>query len=81
VLTPRGNAARAKVAATDAAISLSKSQAVGAVSADEAARATIERIQADIDDGVLKAPRDGRVQYRVVQLGEVVSGGGEVLNL
>lgn len=75
------SAAVAKVAATDAAISLAKSEAVGAESAVKAAQATIERIQADIDDGVLKAPRDGRVQYRVVQPGEVVSGGGKVLNL
>ncbi len=47
----------------------------------EAARATIERIQADIDDSVLRSPRDGRVQYRVAQPGEVLSAGGVVLNL
>ena len=30
---------------------------------------------------VLKAPRNGRIQYRVVEPGEVVSAGGRVLSL
>ena len=45
------------------------------------AQATIERIQADINDSTLKAPRDGRVQYRVAQPGEVLTAGGKVLNM
>ena len=53
----------------------------GAESNIEAASATIERIQADITDCALKAPRDGRVQYRVSQAGEVIGSGGRVLNL
>ena len=75
------SAARAQVAATDAAIASAHAQLLGAHSAVEAAKATIERIQADIADCDLKAPRDGRVQYRVAQPGEVVSVGGRVLNL
>ncbi|MFZ3121101.1 MAG: HlyD family efflux transporter periplasmic adaptor subunit, partial [Variovorax sp.] len=43
--------------------------------------ATIARIQADITDSALTAPRDGRVQYRVAQPGEVLAAGGKVLNL
>lgn len=35
----------------------------------------------DIDDSALTAPRDGRVQYRVAQAGEVLAAGGKVLNL
>ena len=58
-----------------------KSQIVSAEALVEAAQATVERIQADLDDSVLKAPRDGRVQYRVVQPGEVVAAGGAVLNM
>ena len=46
-----------------------------------AAKARIQRIQADIDDSTLKAPRDGRVQYRVAQVGEVLPAGGKVLNM
>jgi HlyD family secretion protein len=44
-------------------------------------RATIQRIKADIDDSALRSPRDGRVQYRVAQPGEVLNAGGAVLNL
>lgn len=75
------NASKARVAAADAAITTARSQVIGAEAAVEAARATIERIRADIDDSALKSPRDGRVQYRIAQPGEVVSVGGKVLNL
>jgi HlyD family secretion protein len=75
------SAAQAQVAAADAAISAAKSQIVDAQAAIEAAKATIERIQADIDDSTLYSPRDGRVQYRVAQPGEVLPAGGRVLNL
>lgn len=74
-------AAEAQVAAADAAIGTAESQVVGAQAAAEAALATIDRIQADIDDSALKAPRDGRVQYRVAQAGEVLGAGGKVLNM
>jgi len=53
----------------------------GSQSKVEATRAVIERIQADIDDSALHSPRDGRVQYRVAQPGEVLSAGGRVLNM
>ena len=74
-------AAKAQVAAADAAIASARSQIAGAQSSTDAAKANVERIQADIDDTLLKAPRDGRVQYRVAQPGEVVASGGRVLNL
>jgi len=75
------NASRAQAAAAEAAITTAGSQIRGAESAVEAARANIERIQADIDDSTLKSPREGRVQYIVARPGEVVAGGGRVLNL
>ncbi len=75
------SAAEAQSAAADAAISLAKSEVVGARAAVEAARATIERIAADIEDCTLRAPRDGRIQYRVAEPGEVLAAGGRVLNL
>lgn len=74
-------AARAQLAAVDAAITTARNQVIGARSQVDAARATIERIEADIRDSDLKAPTAGRVQYRVAQPGEVVGGGGRVLNL
>lgn len=54
---------------------------ISARSGVKAAQATIARIQTDIDDSVLTAPRDGRVQYRIAQPGEVLAAGGKVLNL
>jgi len=73
--------ARADVAAADAAIATAKSFVVTAEANVEAAQATIERIQSDIDDSALKAPRSGRIQYRVAQPGEVLNAGGKVLNM
>jgi HlyD family secretion protein len=74
-------AAQAQAAASDSAINTAKVQVVDAKAAVDAARAAIESIAADINDSVLKSPRDGRVQYRVAQPGEVLSAGGRVLNL
>ncbi|WP_020201673.1 MULTISPECIES: HlyD family secretion protein [Cupriavidus] len=74
-------AARAQVAAAQSAVEAARAQVVGARSTVEATQATINRIEADITDSELKAPRDGRVQYRVAQPGEVLAAGGKVLNL
>jgi len=74
-------AAQAQLAATEAGISTARAQVIDAETAVEAARAVIANIAAQIDDSTLKAPRAGRVQYRVAQPGEVLAGGGRVLNL
>jgi HlyD family secretion protein len=73
--------ARAQLAASAATMVTAEAGIAGALSAVEAVKATVDRIQADIKDSALKSPRDGRVQYRVVQPGEVVGGGGRVLSL
>lgn len=75
------SAAQAGQAAADAAINSAKSDVVAAEANIEATEATIERIEADIKDSRLRSPRDGRVQYRVAEPGEVLSAGGTVLNL
>lgn len=75
------SAARAQVAAAEAAIATARSEVLETQSSFEANKATVERIKADIDDGDLRAPRDGRVQYRVAQPLEVVGAGGRVLNM
>jgi HlyD family secretion protein len=75
------SAARAQVAAAEAGIITAKAQIAEAQAAVEATQASIDRFQADINDSELKSPRDGRVQYRVAQPGEVVGAGGRVLNL
>jgi HlyD family secretion protein len=73
--------ARAQVSASNAAIEAARTNIIQAQTRVEAAQATERRIQADIDDSELKAPRDGRVQYRVAEPGEVLAAGGRVLNM
>jgi HlyD family secretion protein len=73
--------AQAKLAAAQAGISAAKAQVVDAKAAVIAAQATVDRISDDIDDSSLKTPRDGRVQFKVAEQGEVLPAGGRVLNL
>ncbi|WEX11831.1 HlyD family efflux transporter periplasmic adaptor subunit [Chelativorans sp. AA-79] len=75
------DAARAQSASAEAGIATARASIVDAEAIVEAAEAAIERIQVEIDDSTLRSPRDGRVQYLVAQPGEVVAGGGRVLNL
>ena len=75
------SAAQSQVAEAQAGIVAAQSQVVEAQSGIDAAVATVERLQSEIADSVLKAPRDGRVQYRLVEPGEVIGGGGKVVTL
>ena len=74
-------AAQAQVAAALSAIEAAKAQVTGAESAVIAVQAAIARVQADIDDSILQSPRDGRIQFRIAQPGEVLGSGGKVLNV
>lgn len=74
-------ASRSQVVSAQAGIAAARSQVIEAQSAIEAATASTVRLQADIDDSELKAPRNGRVQYRVSQPGEVLAAGGKLLNM
>jgi len=74
-------AAKASLSASEAAIGAAKAQIIDAEASVVAAQAAIESIVADINDSTLRSPRDGRVQYRVAQPGEVLSPGGRVLNI
>lgn len=74
-------AAQAEVSATEAAIAAARAELVKAQSAVVSAEATVARIEADISDSALKAPRDGRIQYKIAQEREVLSAGGKVLNM
>lgn len=74
-------AARAQAAAAKAAIDAGEAQVKGAKSSVAATQATLDRIQSDIDDSELKAPRDGRIQYRLAQPGEVLAEGDKILNI
>jgi HlyD family secretion protein len=73
--------AEASKAAAEAGVGSAKAQVIDAQAAIEAARAAIDAIAAQIDDATLTAPRDGRVQYRVAQEGEIVGPGARILSL
>ena len=73
--------AKALVKQAEAEIQKAKADAAGSKAEVQAAKADIARIQADIDDSLLLAPREGRIQYKIAQGGEVVSSGGRILNL
>jgi HlyD family secretion protein len=75
------SSSQAIVAGADAAISTAKSQVIQAEAEVGAAQARIERLQADINDSTLKATREGRVQFRIAEPGEVLNAGGKVLNM
>ncbi len=73
--------ARAALESAKAQVSAARTSIIQAQTRVEAAQATERRILADIDDSELKAPRDGRIQYRVAEPGEVLAAGGRVLNM
>lgn len=71
----------ANAAAADAAVSSATSEVLDARAKVDAERATVQRIQANINDSELRSTVYGRVQYRVAEPGEVLPSGGRVLNL
>ena len=75
------SAAQAQAVAARSAVEAARAQVVGAESSVNASEATVARIDADIADSTLTSPRAGRVQYLIVQPGEVVSAGAPILNL
>lgn len=52
-----------------------------AQAATDAARAEVARIRSLLDDAVLRAPRRGRVEYRLAQPGEFLAAGAPVATL
>jgi HlyD family secretion protein len=73
--------ARTAVRTSEAAIRAARVQVVATAAAIEAAQASIDRIGVEIRDTELRAPRSGRVLYRLAEPGEVVGIGGKVLTL
>ena len=47
----------------------------------EAQKAAVKRIEVDINDSTIVARHDGRIQYRIAQLGEMVGSGAGILSL
>jgi HlyD family secretion protein len=87
ILMAKGAASReqyeavyAKWKAGEATLRAARSKVVEAQSAIEAAMAEADRLRVEIGEGVLVAPRRGRVQYRLAEAGEVLAPGGRVLD-
>ena len=75
------DATRTRRRTAQAALRAARVQVVATEAAIEAARASIERVAVDIADSVLRAPRAGRVLYRLAEPGEVLGVGGKVATL
>jgi len=73
--------AEATSAAAVAGVSSAQARIVDAEAAVDAARAAIDSITTSIEDATLTSPRDGRIQYRIAQEGEIVASGGRILSL
>jgi len=72
---------RAAQNVTEAALLAAKANLSDASAAIDAARAEVARIKTVLDDMELKAPRRGRIQYKLAQAGEVLGAGARVLTL
>jgi len=71
----------ARMLATRAELVGARASAVQTLSSIDAARATADRLRAEIKDAVLVAPIRARVERRLAEPGEVVGQGGRVLSL
>jgi len=67
--------------AAQATLDVARAHLAAAERAVEAAEAEVHRLEVVLDDTVLVAPIDGRVQYRLAEPGEVLAAGGRVVTL
>lgn len=70
-----------QVDGTNAALEASKARVEQATHALDAARHDVDLLQVNIADNTLVAPRDGRIQYRIANIGEVLPAGGKVFTM
>jgi HlyD family secretion protein len=87
-LVERGNATREllderrqQVDGATAALSAASARVSQAEHALAAAQHDVELLNVNIADNTLVAPRDGRVQYRIAYVGEVIPAGGKVITM
>lgn len=75
------SAAKSQLMEAQSAVSAAKAGVMQAQSAVDAAEAGAEKIREDIRDAALVSPINGRVLYRLVEPGEVMGVGSNVLTL
>jgi HlyD family secretion protein len=72
---------RTRVSTTQDAVAVAKSAVQAAEAAIAASNAEEQRMQHQIDDATLIAPKPGRVLYKTAQAGETLPAGGQVGSL
>jgi len=65
----------------DAQIEGSRAALAEAKAAQEAAQAQVAQIEAMLEDSILRTPVAGRVEYKLLQAGEVVAAGGRLVTI
>ncbi len=66
---------------TQAELEYAKASVIAAEGRVAEQKAELQRIESDIEDSMLIAAYDGRIQYLLAREGEVLSAGGRVMNL
>ncbi|MDK4718810.1 HlyD family efflux transporter periplasmic adaptor subunit [Rhizobium sp. CNPSo 3968] len=72
---------RSQLSVAEASVRAAQANRDATQAATEAARAEVARIQSLLQDAVLRAPRRGRVEYKLAQTGEVVAAGAPVATM
>jgi HlyD family secretion protein len=72
---------RQQLDAAQALETAAKARAIQAEHALDAATHDVELYQVNIADNTLVAPRDGRIEYRIANVGEVLPAGGKVFTM
>jgi len=70
-----------QVTSATAALNAANARAEQAGHALDAANHDVDLLQVNIADNTLVAPRDGRIQYRIANIGEVLPSGGKVFTM
>ncbi len=77
----RVDVGKTRVDTAHAACEAARAQVADAAATIEATRAAVARIESELREGDLRAPRTGRVQHRLAHPGEVLPAGGRVLTI
>ncbi len=73
--------ARAEIDQAEAGYEAAQASLHQAIASVDAARAAVARIEISLEDCILTAPRSGRIQYKLIQPGEVVAAGTPIVTL
>ena len=72
---------RAQLDGANAALKAAQTRVIESQHALEASTHDVELFTVNIADNTLVAPRDGRIQYRIANIGEVLPAGGKVFTM